>query len=70
MHVSLSIEPYPAVLALRLARHENELLVTTVGRRGSCRLIAGQSFYTFDAAENPRSVPWESVTEVVFFDED
>jgi hypothetical protein len=41
----------------------------TVGEEGVVAIIAGQPFFVFQAASR-RPVPWESVTEMAFFEDD
>jgi hypothetical protein len=40
-----------------------------VGEEGVVAIIAGQPFFVFQAASR-RPVPWESVTEMAFFEDD
>jgi hypothetical protein len=45
-------------------------VLATVGEEGVVAIIfAGQAFYIFDGSENPRSVPFDLVTEMWFFDD-
>jgi hypothetical protein len=39
-----------------------------VGEEGVVAIVAGQPLFIFEAASR-RPVPWQSVTEMVFFDE-
>jgi hypothetical protein len=32
-------------------------------------IFSGEAFYVFEESESPRSVPFESVVEMVFFDD-
>jgi hypothetical protein len=41
----------------------------TVGEDGVIAIVFGEAFYIFEAASR-RPVPWQSVTEMVFFDEE
>jgi len=45
-------------------------VVATVGEEGVIAIIfGGRAFYVFEPAGEPRSVPFETVTEMWFFDD-
>jgi len=51
--------------------HDGTEVVATVGKEGVVAIMfGGEAFYILKAVGSPRSVPWESVTEMVFFDEE
>jgi hypothetical protein len=47
---------------------EGTEFAVTVGEEGVVAIVAGQPLFIFEAASR-RPVPWQSVTEMVFFDE-
>lgn len=42
-----------------------------MGEEGVIAIIfAGEVFYIFGKSSEPRAIPWDSVTEMMFFDDD
>jgi hypothetical protein len=51
--------------------HNGTEAVVMVGEEGVVVFIfGGEAFYVFDESGERRSVPWDSVTEMAFFDGD